>query len=1600
MASRPTKEELYLFNKLQEKRKIQVLNMKDHSMSGLVRGASDIYPDPAHFVYELLQNADDAKASKAAFYLYNDHLVFKHNGKRQFTITEDGELGEEVKPSPYGDINSITAYSSSKDNEPNTIGKFGLGFKSVYNYTDRPEIYDDKFHFAIERRMVPILLGHDHMLRQSGETLFVLPFKASDISVNEISERLKSLEAPTLFLNHLDTINYYDQISGNSYHFSKVTNVKRTSGDITYELIQIDDPGETSQLILFHRKKKIASKILEVSVGYFFNQLGEIDTSTTRGIHCFFPTKESFGLCFISHAPFLLTNNRQNINDEDINNELITAICHLAADALVILRDYKKNKKQLISDNLYSILPYKYYIEQSRKYDFQRDYSELTSRIHFLNAVKELLKTEALLYTNDKHYVTSQKGCILSPSTLDEVVRIEHVRELLGNEDLELLKIKEDSDLRLFLTDFFEIQSFSPEDLAQDLTPEFMEQQGVDWAIRLYKYLKEKGRKLSVDKSSRKQDLPFRYAPIFKSQNNTWIPAFKIVDGKEQPNIYLPIGKTRGSYNFIHPSIVEKSDDSLNGFYNDMGIKKPDVIDYIQKHLIPKYQEDEIDVEQEELISDINSVIRILKNEDSEYNRNKIIRLVKENFYFRSTNELYYKPEDLYIESDELGLYFEDNEDVAFIDLDYYSEDDEQTARKELIDFFVDLGVASKPRIIQSPRKSPFSVNQERVTKIDFEYSTQGYDIKDYNLDGFLHFVKENLCEETSIYLWRILCDYKIDAFRNGFYDYFYYSPKSKTFETSLLDNLKHSKWLINSEGAACLPREITQREMMSCGYEKNDKLFELLGIRTEEKSILELGGSVDQQRQQYLGAQMEKHGFSLSDVYEFLEWKRKQEEPEPEKEPTVQTNHSVLGPTNSTRHTTSQTNTYGDLPSSEGSSDLDDLFGSGDTQLPTTNSSKGNSSRQTVSKDIEELNRKLDEDKKNKLEREMLKQEVASLEKYSKEWFKAKLELEYRESSDTDTPSTIKRSVSIAFSRIVLDWENKRLYELRNPSRDIPLWVEEIENITINFLFNSREELSYTFEVANVRDYSLRLKAKAADAEALASIDWRTFTKATLDINNPTNLVNNFRRAFNELPLPDGYNLKTNLRKSISFVFGPPGTGKTTYLAKEIVKQMNQSPRNVNRILVLAPTNKACDVLVRKIMEITDQYAWLGRFVTTGDNEIEEIGVVCDRDSVLYSQNKCCIVTTMARLPYDGFNDETGFHALREIDWNYVICDEASMLPIAQITYAIYKFKNTPMLIAGDPMQIAPIDVTNNWDSENIYDMVNLKSFENPKTEPIQFTIHNLETQYRSIPAIGGLFSDYAYNGRLKHYWKQKDQLPLNISELPLKSINYIPFRVESYDSMFGAKKLANSPIHIYSALLASQLCRYIAKKYVENNPDEEEFVMGVVCPYASQAQLILRMLEQVTDIPDGIEITVGTVHSFQGDQCNIIFAMLNPPTGLRHASAAAKMHINNKNIINVAISRAKDYLCLLVPDKGSCAGFENLTEIKALGELSKTKYRNETSLFSANQIERVVFGKQHYLENNTFVTSHQLANVYTKATCLYEVRIDENSVDIQIGE
>ena len=115
---------------------------------GWYRTLSALYPDKAHFVFELLQNAEDAKATKVKFELEKENLVFKHNGTKDFNES---------------DINAITNIGDSNKDE-NEIGKFGIGFKSVFSYTSSPKIHSKGISFEIQNLVIPFVIYIDLIL--------------------------------------------------------------------------------------------------------------------------------------------------------------------------------------------------------------------------------------------------------------------------------------------------------------------------------------------------------------------------------------------------------------------------------------------------------------------------------------------------------------------------------------------------------------------------------------------------------------------------------------------------------------------------------------------------------------------------------------------------------------------------------------------------------------------------------------------------------------------------------------------------------------------------------------------------------------------------------------------------------------------------------------------------------------------------------------------------------------------------------------------------------------------------------------------------------------------------------------------------------------------------------------------------------------------------------------------------------------------------------------------------------------------------------------------------------------------------------------------
>ncbi|XP_047225644.1 sacsin-like, partial [Girardinichthys multiradiatus] len=101
------------------------------------------YPDGGQILKELIQNADDAQATEVVF------IHDKRSYKTESLWTD--ELGKFQGPALYAYNNAVftdedweriqKAGRSGKINDPNKIGRFGIGFNSVYHITDVPSIF-------------------------------------------------------------------------------------------------------------------------------------------------------------------------------------------------------------------------------------------------------------------------------------------------------------------------------------------------------------------------------------------------------------------------------------------------------------------------------------------------------------------------------------------------------------------------------------------------------------------------------------------------------------------------------------------------------------------------------------------------------------------------------------------------------------------------------------------------------------------------------------------------------------------------------------------------------------------------------------------------------------------------------------------------------------------------------------------------------------------------------------------------------------------------------------------------------------------------------------------------------------------------------------------------------------------------------------------------------------------------------------------------------------------------------------------------------------------------------------------------------------------
>lgn len=333
------------------------INQENGFEEGIKNLLTDLYPDSAHFVFELLQNAEDAKATVAIFRLLDSSLEFEHNGSRLFSID---------------DVESITSIGRSyKKEDPTNIGKFGVGFKSVYSYTLTPEVISGEYHFQIHDLVVPNIDGLESKPIGQNVTRITIPFnnpnKPTDNAVAEVTNLLNSLnESTLLFLTHIEKIEY-------SLPNGRTGYVEREDNDDNIVQIKTFLPGgnETNTVSYYRFRKDVevedekrCKKTCHISIAYKADQTPANEKSDNDirwkikqiepgRVSIYFPAeKETSNLKFHINAPFASTVARDSVRDCGENKVLRDQIATLVVESLFFLRD-----KHLLTVDFLSVLP-------------------------------------------------------------------------------------------------------------------------------------------------------------------------------------------------------------------------------------------------------------------------------------------------------------------------------------------------------------------------------------------------------------------------------------------------------------------------------------------------------------------------------------------------------------------------------------------------------------------------------------------------------------------------------------------------------------------------------------------------------------------------------------------------------------------------------------------------------------------------------------------------------------------------------------------------------------------------------------------------------------------------------------------------------------------------------------------------------------------------------------------------------------------------------------------------------------------------------------------------------------------------------------------
>lgn len=408
-------------------------------------------------------------------------------------------------------------------------------------------------------------------------------------------------------------------------------------------------------------------------------------------------------------------------------------------------------------------------------------------------------------------------------------------------------------------------------------------------------------------------------------------------------------------------------------------------------------------------------------------------------------------------------------------------------------------------------------------------------------------------------------------------------------------------------------------------------------------------------------------------------------------------------------------------------------------------------------------------------------------------------------------------------------------------------------------------------------------------------------------------------------------------IKKDISFIWGPPGTGKSFTLAALI----NSFFQNNSSTLVCCISNVAVDQLLNKVIDVVqnlDLRPRPGQFLRSGhtiDSRLMQMDYLFPSDSetkrirdriseltrkitspgydtkskALFKEQRIDLRDSLKRrvetliggstIVFSTIANYVLSKQLAEKQFDNLIVDEASMISLPYLM-AIGGHIAKRIILVGDPNQLGPIAI--NPDKllrDSIFDYCNVFNSETPHP-----ALHLLLTQRRSHASIVNLTNKTFYDGRLKPVINSS---PEWVIEGPIngKIVKVINSGIED-----NRVKPCGSSRRNFGTF---EMVMGLLEKYYRYWQDtDEDITIGVITPYRAQVRLYYaRIRSKYGNTSFYKNVKIGTIHTFQGSECDIIFFDL-----VEESLFPVSRLLNDKEgerLITVALTRARHKLIVI---------------------------------------------------------------------------------------